>query len=60
MTIDLTPIGDESYDCFAVFDSVPAIVRSIDKTESRFLSLLCAFIGVGSAFVGPNRDDPMR
>jgi hypothetical protein len=58
MTLDIDPYGRESYDCFAVFDSVPAIVRSLDKSESRFLSLLAAFIGVGSAYVG-RHDQPM-
>ena len=48
-----TPIAAEGdYDAFAVFDSVPAIVKSLDKSESRFMSLFLAFIGVGSAFIG--------
>jgi len=58
MTLHLDPRDGDSYDCFAVFDSVPAIVRSLDKTESRFLSLLSAFIGIGSAYVGKH-DQPM-
>jgi hypothetical protein len=48
-----TPIAaDGDYDAFAVFDSVPGIVKSLDVTESKFMSILTAFIGVGSAFVG--------
>jgi hypothetical protein len=49
--------ADEEYDVFAVMDSVPFIVRELDKQESRFWSLLSAFIGVSSAYVGaPSAD----
>jgi hypothetical protein len=57
MNADSKPIAaDGTYDAFAVFDSVPAIVRTLDKSESRYLSLLLAFIGVGSAFIGAPKD----
>ncbi len=59
MTVDFTPIADETYDSYAVFDSVPAIVSSLDKTESRFWSLLLAFVGVGSIYVGATKDLPL-
>ena len=59
MTFDCTPIADETYDSFAVYDSVPAIVNSLDKTESRFWSIFLAFVGVGSIYVGATKDLPL-
>ena len=57
MTFDPTPIGaDGDYDAFAVFDSVPGIVKTLDVSESRFMSLFLAFIGVGSAYIGASKD----
>ena len=44
--------ADEEYDVFAVMDSVPFVVRELDKKESRFWSLLSAFVGVSSAYIG--------
>lgn len=55
-TIDATPIAtDGDYDAFAVFDSVPGIVKSLDVSESKFMSLFLAFIGVGSVFIGTSK-----
>ena len=56
---DATPMAtDGDYDAFAVFDSVPGIVKSLDKSESKFMSLFLAFIGVGSVFIGSHRHLP--
>ena len=53
MHADAPPIAaDGTYDAFAVFDSVPSIVSALDLSESQFLSLLLAFIGIGSAYIG--------
>jgi hypothetical protein len=53
---DATPMAtDGDYDAFAVFDSVPGIVHSLDVSESRFMSIFLAFIGVGSVFIGSHK-----
>jgi hypothetical protein len=53
---DSTPMAtDGDYDAFAVFDSVPGIVHSLDISESRFMSIFLAFIGVGSVFIGTTK-----
>ena len=57
MTLAPKPIAaDGDYDAFAVFDSVPGIVSTLDVSESRFMSLFLAFIGVGSAYIGHSKD----
>ena len=44
--------ADDEYDIFAVMDAVPQVVEELDLKESRFWSLLSAFIGVSSAYIG--------
>jgi hypothetical protein len=52
-----TPIAaDGDYDAFASFDSVPAIVESLELGDSKFWSILSAFVGVGELFVSIPRD----
>ena len=43
---------DEEYDVFAVMDNVPMVVKSVARKESRFVSLLSAFFGIDSEFIG--------
>jgi hypothetical protein len=49
---------DDTYDVYAVMDIVPEIVRTMRPGESRSISLLLAFIGAGSAYIGGSRDFP--
>jgi hypothetical protein len=50
-------VNDEPYDVYSVMDVVPRIVTSLQPGESRYLTLLAAFIGVASA-AGDASDDP--
>jgi hypothetical protein len=49
---------DREYDSFAIYDSVPQIVHSLDAPGSRFLAIFTAFIGIDTAFLPPHKDLP--
>ena len=49
---------DREYDAFALYDSVPQIVKGLDAPGSRFMSIFSAFIGIDTAFLQAHKDAP--
>ena len=49
--------ADEDYDVFAVMDTVPLVVRGLDRRGSRFWTIFSAFVGVSSAYIGETAEE---